>query len=71
MKSVAICGGMLLGLPLAASAQNEVETEVGVDIVSSYIWRGQDLGGVSIQPSIAISYKGLSLEAWGSIGFDK
>ena len=37
MKSVAICGGMLLGLPLAASAQNEVETEVDVDIVSSYI----------------------------------
>lgn len=71
MKSVTICGGMLLGLPLAASAQNEVETEVGADIVSSYIWRGQDLGGVSIQPSIAIGYKGLSLEAWGSIGFDK
>ena len=71
MKSVAICGGMLLALPMAASAQNKVETEVGADIVSSYIWRGQDLSGVSIQPSIAIGYKGLSLEAWGSIGFDK
>ena len=71
MKSAAICGGMLLALPMAASAQNKVETEVGANIVSSYIWRGQDLSGVSIQPSIAIGYKGLSLEAWGSIGFDK
>lgn len=57
--------------PMAVSAQNNVETQLGVDFVSSYIWRGQDLGGASVQPSISINYKGLSVEAWGSIGFSK
>ena len=38
------------------------------DVVSSYIWRGQDLGNVSLQPTLGVSYKGLSLSAWGSVG---
>ena len=38
-------------------------------MVSGYIWRGQDLGDVSIQPTVSIGYKGFSLTAWGSIGF--
>ena len=44
--------------------------EVGLsgDIVSSYIWRGQDLGNVSLQPTLGVAYKGLSLTAWGSVG---
>jgi hypothetical protein len=42
----------------------------GGEIVSSYIWRGQDLGGVSIQPTAAVSLGNLSLTAWGSVGFD-
>ena len=37
-------------------------------VVSSYIWRGQDLGGVSLQPTLGVEYKGLSLTAWGSVG---
>ena len=36
--------------------------------MSSYIWRGQDLGDVSLQPTLGIGYKGLSLTAWGSVG---
>ena len=36
--------------------------------MSSYIWRGQDLGDVSVQPTLGIGYKGLSLTAWGSVG---
>lgn len=50
-------------------AQDKVEASVGADLVSGYIWRGQDLGGVSIQPGAGLSYKGLSLSAWGSVGF--
>ena len=38
------------------------------DIVSSYIWRGQDLGSAAIQPTLGVGYKGLSLSAWGSYG---
>lgn len=51
-----------------AMAQDKVEAEIGADIVSNYIWRGQDLGAAAIQPTVGISYKGLSLEAWGSYG---
>lgn len=57
-------------MPFTAMAQDKVEASVGVDLVSGYIWRGQDLGGVSLQPSASISYKGFSLEAWGSVGFE-
>lgn len=44
------------------------EVGLGSDIVSSYIWRGQDLGGVSLQPTLGVEYKGISLSAWGSVG---
>lgn len=59
-----------LGLVLSstAHAQDEIETAIGADIVSSYIWRGQDLGNVSLQPTLGVAYKGVSLSAWGSVG---
>ena len=63
---------VLFAMGLVASAttlaQDKVETTISGDIVSSYIWRGQDLGNVSLQPTLGISYKGLSLSAWGSVG---
>lgn len=57
-------------VPSAMMAQDKVEASVGADLVSGYIWRGQNLGGVSIQPSLGISYKGFSLGAWGSVGIE-
>ncbi len=62
---------IFMALPFAAKAQDKVEASVGADVVSSYIWRGQELGGASIQPSVSLSYKGLSLEAWGNVGIDR
>ena len=44
------------------------EAALGVDLVNQYIWRGQDLGDVSLQPTLGVAWKGLSLSAWGSIG---
>ena len=52
----------------SAAAQDKVEASLGADLVSRYVWRGQDLGGVSVQPSLGISYRGISLSAWGSVG---
>jgi hypothetical protein len=52
-----------------AFAQDKFETTVSGDIVSSYIWRGQNLGSAAIQPTLGVAYKGLSLTAWGSAGF--
>ena len=54
-----------------AGAQDAVEVTLGTDIVSRYIWRGQDLGGVSVQPALGIGYKGFSLSAWGSVGLSQ
>lgn len=50
---------------------NDIEATIGADLVSRYIWRGQDYGAVSLQPSLALSYKGLSLEAWGNVGLSE
>ena len=49
-------------------AQSQVIVHLGADIVSNYIWRGQDFGHVSLQPELSVGWKGLSLAAWGSVG---
>ena len=50
-KETALLLGMSMTVPATSIAQDKVEASVGADLVSGYIWRGQDLGGVSIQPS--------------------
>ena len=55
----------------AAKAQDNVETTIGADVINQYIWRGQELGSVSLQPTLGVAYKGLSLTAWGSIGLSE
>ena len=67
MKKI-VCFAMGLATCVATLAQENVETTICGDVVSSYIWRGQDLGNVSLQPNLGIGYKGLSLTAWGSVG---
>ena len=59
---------MLLFGATAVKAQDKVEATISGDIVSQYIWRGQNLGSVSLQPTLGVSYKGLSIAAWGSVG---
>ena len=61
---------LLIGAATVEAQENEnnVETTLAADIVNQYIWRGQDLGNVSLQPTLGVGYKGLSLTAWGSVG---
>ena len=59
---------MMIATGMSATAQDEVETTVATDVVSSYIWRGQDLGSTAVQPTLGVGYKGFSLSAWGSYG---
>ncbi len=68
-KRLLAMASLILAVP--AMAQDKVEVNVGADVVSSYIWRGQDLGNVSIQPTLSIGYKGFTLTGWGSTGFSK
>lgn len=65
-KIVLFAMGLVMGM--TALAQDKVEATISGDLVSSYIWRGLDCGDVSIQPTLGVSYKGLSLTAWGSVG---
>ncbi len=51
-----------------AQDEDKVEATVSSDFVNQYIWRGLDLGSSAMQPTLGVSYKGLSLSAWGSYG---
>ena len=66
---------ILLSLASVATAgaqeEKKVSATIGLDLVNQYIWRGQNLGNVSLQPTLGIGWKGLSLSTWGSVGFDK
>ena len=53
---------------MEASEKDSVTVNLGVDIVDQYIWRGQHLGHVSMQPTLGVGFKGLSLSTWGSMG---
>ncbi len=68
LMTVTLLSCIAMMIPGVTKAQDKLEASVGADIVSEYVWRGQDCGNVSIQPSLGISYKGLSLSAWGSVG---
>lgn len=70
MKKIVLMA-MVAVISTAAIAQEKVETTVSADVVNQYIWRGQDLGNVSLQPTLGIAYKGLSLSAWGSVGLSE
>ena len=43
----------------------------GITLINQYIWRGLDEGNVCVQPTVGVSYKGLSFSAWGSVGFQR
>jgi len=55
---------------LATTSIKAQEFSVNTDIVSSYVWRGTQYSGVSIQPTLQFSTGGFSIGSWGSAGFD-
>ena len=65
---IVIIAAMLSSGIMGLWAQDQVKAHLGADIVSNYIWRGQDFGDVSLQPELSVAWKGLSLSAWGSVG---
>lgn len=56
----------------SAKAEVEFTYEAGAELVSSYLWRGQYLGGLSFQPNATVGYEGentsFSAGFWGSVG---
>ncbi len=70
MKKIALALAATMALSVTgAMAQDKLEGTIGADIVSRYYWRGQALGDGAIQPTLGLSWKGLSLTVWGSYGF--
>lgn len=72
-KVLRIAALACVGMSLAASvfaeeSESSVSLSVGADVVSSYIWRGQELGGLSVQPSATVSFNkaGVDLGVWAS-----
>ena len=56
---------------LSVSAfQVKAQISTGVDLYSSYVWRGVQYCGPSIQPYVDYTKGGFSIGAWGSAGFD-
>lgn len=68
MKKIFYSLILFVALAIPASAQEDVSATLGADVVSQYIWRGQDLGNTSLQPTLGVEWKGLSLSGWGSVG---
>lgn len=67
-KIVLLAMGLVVSATTLAQEKEKIETTIAADVVSQYVWRGLEAGSVSLQPTLGIGYKGLSLSAWGSVG---
>ena len=69
--AVAAMAAIVGGLSVCAQENRSgIESYVDIDLVSHYMWRGLDKGGISIQPEAYVSWKGLTLKMEGSAGFE-
>lgn len=66
-KNLEIIVAALLLLLCSSALFAQAEVSLGTDVVSRYVWRGTDFGqSPSIQPTLAFSYSGLEIGAWGA-----
>ena len=65
-KTLLIAAGLLLLVAFTPNAKAQ-EMSTGLDIYSSYVWRGIKFGtGPAFQPTVEFSAGGFALGAWGS-----
>lgn len=55
LKRMVVLTTAFCGAIMPTIAQDKLDATVQADIVSQYIWRGQDLGDVSLQPTLGLS----------------
>ena len=55
--------------PVEADASGRAELTLSADVVSQFVWRGTALAHASVQPTLAVSWRGLSVGAWGNVSF--
>ena len=72
MKKIFLLTAAFMAVALSAKAEIKFAYEAGAEVVSTYIWRGQYNGALSLQPDLEIGYDGehtsLRIGAWASIG---
>ena len=67
MKKTLLIAASLLLLITTSPKANAQEWNAGLDIYSSYIWRGLKFGtGAAFQPSVEFSAGGFAIGGWGS-----
>lgn len=71
IKSLAL--GLVITLAFGLTNFNTAEAQevsTGVDLYSTYVWRGVAYSGPSLQPSVELSSGGFAIGGWGSQGYD-
>jgi len=67
-KTLLIAASMLLMVTMFVPTAKAQEWSTGLDIYSSYIWRGLKFGsGPAFQPSVEFGAGGFAIGAWGSV----
>ncbi len=67
-KTLLIAASMLLMVTLFTPNAKAQEWDTGLDIYSSYIWRGAKFGsGPAFQPYVEFGAGGFAIGAWGSV----
>ena len=59
---------VMMIMAVVSPLRAEIETTVGADVVSEYVWRGAKCGDAAIQPALGVSMAGIDLSLWGSVG---
>lgn len=61
---------LLLLSTINVSTTQAQEISTGLDLYSTYVWRGVAYSGPSLQPHVELGAGGFTLGAWGSQGID-
>jgi len=74
MKKVLVLAAAMIAAVMSVKAETEFAYEAGVELVSSYIWRGQYNGGLSLQPEGLVGFDAkdgavqFRAGVWASVG---
>ncbi|AAM72219.1 MAG TPA: hypothetical protein DEB17_03510 [Chlorobaculum sp.] len=71
-KLIALAAVLFAGFG-STSAKADEGFKIGADVVSSYVWRGAEIGdSPAIQPNLSYTFKnGLNVGLWGSYAIEK
>lgn len=70
ISSLLVLAAVLLLTASDVTKAQDIEVSTGVDLYSTYVFRGVAFSGPSWQPGIEASSGGFALGAWGSQGYD-